>query len=94
MDDNTSTYSDFAVREAIASLASETLYDAPIAHTPVRKALGMSVHQGVEHHGASGAIYYKPLCGVDSDRAQFSTHRYREVDQLLTCSKCIAIVNG
>lgn len=83
------TYEDPAVRAAIAST-----YSVNMDHNPVRKAVGLSVHQGIERLGSRGAVYYEPACGIDAERARFSTHRYRVVDQLLTCPKCIALVNG
>lgn len=87
------TYEDFAVRDAITATVTGTNHTAAQEHTPIRKALGLSVHQGVERRGGLGATYYTPMCGVDADRAQFSSNRYRKVDQLLTCSKCIELCN-
>ena len=83
-------YEDMNMRNAIMETIQAT---RPAEHTTIRKALGLSVHQGVKRLGARGATYFEPLCGADADRARFSTYRYQQVDQLLTCPKCIDLVN-
>lgn len=91
------TYEDFALRDAIMATIMATItgtnHGAAQEAAPIRKALGLSVHQGVERRGELGATYYTPMCGADAERAQFSDNRYRKVDQLLTCSKCIELCN-